>query len=84
MVPVDTSVWIRFLANRTPYGAELDRLVSLDEVAGHQWVYGELLIKDRSGCGKFLDAYERIHRAGIVPHREVAAFVRGRDLHGRA
>jgi predicted nucleic acid-binding protein len=35
MVLVDTSVWIRFLANRTPYPGELDRLLSLDEVMGH-------------------------------------------------
>ena len=43
MVLVDTSVWIRFLANRVPYAAELDRLLERDEVAGHDLVYGELL-----------------------------------------
>jgi hypothetical protein len=26
IVLVDTSVWIRFLSNRAPYAAELDRL----------------------------------------------------------
>jgi predicted nucleic acid-binding protein len=35
MVLVDTSVWIRFLANRAPYAAEMDRLLSRDEVEGH-------------------------------------------------
>ena len=30
MVLVDTSVWIRFLAGRAPYAAELDRLLGLD------------------------------------------------------
>ena len=49
MVLVDTSVWIRFLANRAPYAAELDRLLGLDEVTGHELVYGELLIGDRGG-----------------------------------
>jgi len=83
MVLVDTSVWIRFLANRPPYAAELDRLLSLDEVAGHELVYGELLIGDRGGRGKLLAAYERMHRAVMVPHREVVQFVRDRDLHGR-
>ena len=83
MVLVDTSVWIRFLANRAPYAAELDRLLGRDEVTGHELVYGELLIGDRGGRGKLLAAYERMHQTGIVPHREVVAFVRGRDLHGR-
>jgi predicted nucleic acid-binding protein len=44
MVLVDTSVWIRSLANRAPFKAELDRLLGLGEVAGHELVYGELLI----------------------------------------
>src|SRR2546422_10156496 len=54
MVLVDTSVWIRFLANRAPYAAELDRLLGLDEVTGHELVYGELLIGDRGGRREFL------------------------------
>jgi len=83
MVLVDTSVWIRFLAGRAPYAAELDRLLGLDEVAGHELVYGELLIGDRGGRRKLLAAYERMHQAGTVPHRDVVAFVRDRDLHGR-
>ncbi len=83
MVLVDTSVWIRFLANRAPYAAELDRLLALDEVAGHELVYGELLIGDRGGRVKLLAAYERMHQADVVPHRDVVEFVRGRGLHGR-
>src|SRR5260370_35413547 len=83
MVLVDTSVWIRALAGRAPYMAETDRLLGRDEVAGHELVYGELLIGDRGGRRKFLAAYERIHQASVVPHGEVVAFVRDRDLHGR-
>ena len=83
MILVDTSVWIRFLANRAPHAAELDRLLGLDEVTGHELVYGELLIGDRGGRKKLLAAYERMHQAGTVPHRDVVAFVRARDLHGR-
>jgi predicted nucleic acid-binding protein len=83
MVLVDTSVWIRFLANRAPYAAELDRLLGIDEVAGHELVYGELLIGDRGGRRNLLSVYEQIHQARFVPHREVVAFVRDRDLHGR-
>ena len=83
MVLVDTSVWIRFLANRAPYAARLDRLLSLDEVTGHELVYGELLIGDRGGRAKLLAAYERMHQAQMVPHSEVVAFVRHRGLHGR-
>jgi predicted nucleic acid-binding protein len=83
MVLVGTSVWIRFLANRAPYAAALDRLLDLDEVAGHELVYGELLIGDRGGRRKLLAAYEQIHQASTVPHRDVVAFVRHRGLHGR-
>jgi predicted nucleic acid-binding protein len=83
MVLVDTSVWIRFLANRAPYAAVLDRLLGLDEVTGHELVYGELLIGDRGGRRKLLAAYERMHLAAMVPHRDVVAFVRDRNLHGR-
>jgi len=83
MVLVDTSVWIRSLAGRSPYMVELDRLLGRDEVTGHELVYGELLIGDRGGRGKLLAAYQRMHQAGRVPHRDVVAFVRDRGLHGR-
>jgi len=83
MVLVDTSVWIKSLADRAPYRSELDKLLALDEVAGHELVYGELLIGDRGGRRKFLAAYEQIHQARPVPHNDVVRFVRERDLHGR-
>ena len=83
MVLVDTSVWIRFLANRTPYATTLDALLDRDEVAGHELVYGELLIGDRAGRAKLLGAYEEIRQASMVPHSEVVAFVRSRALSGR-
>jgi len=82
MILVDTSVWIRFLANRAPYAAELNRLLGLDAVSGHELVYGELLIGDRSGRTRLLSAYEHMHPAAMVPHRDVVAFVRHRRLHG--
>ena len=82
MVLVDTSVWIRFLANRAPYARELDKLLSLDEVTGHELVYGELLIGDRGGRGELLAAYEQMHQARIIPHLDVVDFVRKRKLHG--
>lgn len=82
MVLVDTSIWIRSLAGVAPYKQELVRLLDLNEVAGHQLVYGELLIGDRGGRRKLLDAYELMHPARPVPHRDVVAFVRGRRLHG--
>lgn len=83
MVLVDTSVWIRFLANRAPYAYELDRLLALDEVVGHELVYGELLIGDCGGRRKLLAAYERIHQASTVSHHDVVEFVRARNLNGR-
>jgi predicted nucleic acid-binding protein len=83
IVLVDTSVWIRFLSNRAPYAAELDGLLSRDEVSGHDFVYGELLIGERGGRRLLLANYEQMHQAPLVPHRELVAFVLGRRLHGR-
>lgn len=83
MVLVDTSVWIRALANRAPFVAELDRLLSLDEVVGHELVYGELLIGDRGVRHKLLTAYTEMFQAATIPHQDVVAFVGARKLHGR-
>ena len=83
IVLVDTSVWIRFLSNRSPHAAELDGLLSRDEVSGHDFVYGELLIGDRGGRRQLLTAYEQMHQAPVVPHSDVVTFVRERRLYGR-
>jgi len=56
MVLVDTSVWLRVLRDELPYAAEMSRLLDNDKVAGHELVYGELLIggqggsREASGC----------------------------------
>ena len=83
MVLVDTSVWMRFLSNRSPFAAELEGLLGEGEVCGHDFVYGELLIGDKGGRKQLLANYEFMHQAPIVPHTEVASFVRQHRLHGR-
>jgi predicted nucleic acid-binding protein len=83
MVLVDTSVWIRVLSNRSPLVEELDRLLGLDEVAGHELIYGELLIGDRGGRKNLLADYKLMVQAATVPHAEVVTFVERRNLHGR-
>ena len=83
MVLVDTSVWIRFLAGREPYAGELDRLLSNDEVLGHDFVYGELLIGDRGGRTKLLETYKAMRQAEPLANIEVVEFVRHRRLNGR-
>jgi predicted nucleic acid-binding protein len=83
MVLVDTSVWIRFLANREPEACRLDALLGKDEVVGHELVFGELLIGDKGGRRRFLDAYAQMHQAATVAHEEVVAFVEERRLYGR-
>lgn len=83
MVLVDTSVWIRFLANRMPYAAVLDGLLENNEVAGHDLVFGELLIGDSGGRVGLLKSYDLIHRIPAVGHAEVATFVRLHKLYGR-
>jgi predicted nucleic acid-binding protein len=83
VVLVDTSVWIRFLADKSPYAGELENLLAVDEVLGHELVYGELLIGDCGGRRKLLGAYELMDQSTIVPHAEVVEFVRHRKLNGR-
>src|SRR5436309_14059509 len=83
IVLVDTSVWIRFLSNRPPYAAELDGLLSRDEVSAHDFVFAELLIGDTGGRRQLLADYERMHQAPVVPHADVVELVRDRRLHGR-
>jgi predicted nucleic acid-binding protein len=82
-VLVDTSVWIRYLSNRPPFASGLDRLLNRDEVCGHDFVYGELLIGDVGGRRKLLAEYELMHWAPLVSHDEVVTFVRQRRLRGR-
>lgn len=83
IVLVDTSVWIGFLSNRAPYAAGLDHLLSRDEVSGHEFVYGELLMGDKGGRKALLAGYEQMHQAPTVSHTEVVVFARERRLHGR-
>lgn len=83
MVLVDTSVWIRFLVGREPYASELDQLLANDEVLGHEFIYGELLIGDLGGRAELLAAYMAMPRATTVANAEVVEFVRHRRLNGR-
>jgi predicted nucleic acid-binding protein len=83
VVLVDTSIWIRFLAGTEPYASQLDRLLSEDEVLGHDFVYGELLIGDRGGRVKLLAAYKVMRQAASVANSEVIEFVRHRRINGR-
>jgi predicted nucleic acid-binding protein len=83
MILVDTSVWIRFSGNRAPHAGELERLLEHDRAAGHDLVYGELLMGDAGGRRELLTLYEVMHRLPSVEHAEVAAFVRAHKLHGR-
>lgn len=83
MVLVDTSVWIRALAGRSPFRQQLDELLAADQVAGHEYVYGELLIGDNGGRQNLLAAYRLIPQAAAVPHLEIVEFVRHRKLSGR-
>jgi predicted nucleic acid-binding protein len=83
VVLIDTSVWIRFLMGREPFLRELKRLLAVGDAAGHDLVYGELLIGDLGGRKKVLSDYDSLFQAAIVPHSDVVAFVEGRNLHGR-
>lgn len=83
MVLVDTSVWVRFFANRALFAGELDRLLEEEQVTGHEFVFGELLIGDAGGRKDFLADYQLLPWIPRVDHREVAAFVQSRKLQGK-
>lgn len=83
MVLVDTSVWVRFLANQAPFAAAMDGLLGQGEVWGHDFVYGELLMGERGSRRQLLADYDLMHRAPVATHHEVVELVRGRRLHGR-
>ena len=83
MALVDTSIWIRFLAGAEPYASGLDRLLSNDEVHGHDFVYGELMIGDRGARTKLLAEYRVMRQAALVANSEVVEFVRHHKINGR-
>jgi predicted nucleic acid-binding protein len=84
VVLVDTSIWIRFLAGREPEASGLDRLLAAEQVVGHDFVEGELLIGGRGQArAELLSAYAQIDRLATIPHEEVVAFVAARNLAAR-
>jgi predicted nucleic acid-binding protein len=83
MVLVDTSVWLRYFRNQAPYGDELDRLVDLKEAAGHDLIYGELLMGDPGGLRGFIAEYSLLRPTATIAHDEVVGLVNTRHLHGR-
>ena len=83
MVLIDTSIWIRFLAGVEPYASKLDQLPADDQVLGHDFVYGELLIGDRGARPRLLTEYRLIRQVALVAHSEVVEFVRYHRISGR-
>lgn len=69
--------------NKEPHADALEQLLAEDEVAGHDLVFGELLIGDKGGRKKLLDVYRQMRYASSIPHAELVEFVRTRKLHGR-
>jgi hypothetical protein len=83
MVLIDTSIWIRFLAGKSPFVGSLNTLLDRQEVLAHELVYGELLIGDRRSRQALFAIYEKFVAAPTVTHREVVELVRARKLQGR-
>lgn len=82
MILVDTSVWIRFIANRNPYASTLEQLLETEDVVGHEFIYGELLVGDCGGRSELLKSYSLIPHLNNLSHGEVVEFVRARRLMG--
>jgi len=82
MILVDTSVWIKFFARKEPFASHLRSLLLREKVAGHELVYGELLIGDLGGRSQFLADYQAMFHARSVSHTDVVTFVVNRGFHG--
>ncbi|MEZ0326179.1 MAG: type II toxin-antitoxin system VapC family toxin [Fimbriimonas sp.] len=82
MVLVDTSIWIRHISGSLANADALDDLLAQELVLGHPLVFGELLIGDRGGRSRLLNAYQLMRELHVVPHSEVVAFVSARRLNG--
>ena len=63
MVLVDTSVWIRFLANRMPYAAELDRLLESQLLHSYDLMHRVRAV-DHTEVAAFVRSH-RLHGRGI-------------------
>jgi predicted nucleic acid-binding protein len=83
MVLIDSSIWIRLLADRAPEAAQAQELIALGTALSHDLVYGELLIGDRGTRGPLLANLNEIVRVPTVPHADVVHFVRERRLLAR-
>ena len=88
MILADTSVWIKALSRKPPFEEELTDLLIRGQIAGHDLVFGELLIRDKGGGdkggrAKALEVYERMDQAPVVPHDAVVQLVHIRKLHGQ-
>ena len=88
MILADTSVRIKALSRKPPFEEELTDLLIRGQIAGHDLVFGELLIRDKGGGdkggrAKALEDYERMDQAPVVPHDAVVQLVHIRKLHGQ-
>lgn len=68
---------------RHPTAESLDALLRQEQVAGHELVFGELLIGDRGGRTAVLDEYRDLPFARTIAHSDVLSLVYIRKLHGR-
>ncbi len=82
MTLVDTCVWIYFLNGRSPRILdEMNRLLAADEVLGHPFVYGELLMGTGGrGRAALLRAYPDLSHARVASHESVVALVERQKL----
>jgi predicted nucleic acid-binding protein len=71
-----------FLRGAEPYATNLAGLLSNDEVLGHDFVYGELLIGDLGGRTRLLADYKVMRQADLIANHEVAEFVRHHKING--
>lgn len=80
MTLVDTSVWIDHFRSGVP---RLRMLLEHEQVLTHHFVLGELACGNIRNREEILGLLDRLPQAQVAAHREVMAFVEGRQLYGR-
>ncbi len=85
MTLIDTCVWTFFIGGRhRALAAEASRLIRADEVLGHPFVHGELLMGTGGhGRAELLRSYPDLVPAPVSSHARVAEMVRKNKLANR-
>ena len=85
MILVDTMVWVYSAGSKHPQiSRRMAELLRRDEVLGHEFVHGELLLGQGGDARKkIVEKYRDLQQAPTTPHAAMLAFVEEHSLANR-